>query len=1083
MFSHFSGRIIQVLEALDQHDAVSNQVLELDRIFREQFRVRSEIYAAFFHPQTERFGRHIDLMETDERDILIYHYSGHAKHSADRVTSQSSIKILHYHNITPHEFFRVGSQLYRHCVEGRRQLADIFDHFDFFTGDSQFNIDEIISLGVPPERTQVLSIIVDTTMANSAIPQLATGNVLFVGRIAENKSQARLVEVYAHLVANGHQLGKLLLVGKYDPHSAFYRHLTDTVRKLNLRERVVITGQLESQDLQDEYSKAGLFLSMSEHEGFGVPLLEACRYNIPVLALARTAVPETLRQSPGLFDTEDELDHLVARIESEPSFREALLSHQRSILATYDGKVQDQLNRLLTRIIPQPDMCRSVSIIICTYNRGELLERALDYLQRQHDRRFEVIVVNGPSTDNTAEVIRRWRDRIKFAENPQRNLSISRNIGIRLAAGDIVAFIDDDALPFDDWVSTLLAEYNSVPRQVGGVGGVTYYAGSLEFQADDIVIDSYGRSKSNPSREDTLDAQRFRTLLGTNSSFRRDVLLEIGGFDEEYDYFLDESDVCLRVLKAGYRLLHSRQLFVRHEFAQSDNRIDKYRYNWYSICKNTTYFALRFNTGDRNNILARIRGQIESDRITHLKQGLLAGLIDQSAFDNMSDAIWRGVKDGIRDAEGQRRILNDSDAPPPFHPFLLQTRTFTPLHILLVTKEFPPFTPSGGVGTLYYHLASELLLMGHRVSVIAQGLENSVHRRGRFTLYRIPQISTINFGTGSVIAENNLNWSMLVAEKILEIHRYEPIAVLDTSVWDTECYAFAVYRPRVQIPMVVRLVTPFAVACESNDWRVSEFERKLVIELERELVAMADCVVPLSRSIEHTFKQHYRIESDSRWHRMPAGIAYWPSHNVDQGYADVAHWPKLAVAKENGKFIFLFLSRLEIRKGVDILLDAVQRFVTRYPARDDYLFVLAGRDCMGVDRYLRDHVDRRARNRLLLVGEVTVEDREKLYSAADVVVFPSRYESFGLVALEAFVHGKPVIGADAGAIPEVVEHDRSGLIFEDANSDALSDCFDRLLNDRPYYQRLARGGKQRVRELSSAKMGQETEVLYRSMLQ
>jgi glycosyltransferase involved in cell wall biosynthesis/predicted O-methyltransferase YrrM len=1083
-FSHFSGRIVQVIQALDVADAVSDQVVKLDHIFREKFGLKSEIYAAGFHPERQSIGKHVDLMELDERDILIYHYSGYAKESAAKVTPQKAVKILHYHNITPHEFFPLDSQLYHLCKQGRQELTEIVDKFDFFTGDSQYNVDELVSLGVLRDKTLVLPIITDAERITHARSRKPASDVLFVGRIVENKRQDKIVEAYARLLANGNRLGNLVLVGNVDCDSPFYRHLTDTVQKLNLQKRVLITGKIGEQELHEIYSQAGLFLSMSEHEGFGVPLLEACRYDIPVLALARGAVPETLRQSPGLFYNENELDELVDRLGSDPSFRDRLVSQQRRILADHNTEVQNQITTLLNRLIPQPGTFNSVSIVICTYNRGDLLERALDYLDQQYDSRFEVIVVDGPSNDNTVDVIQKRSNRIKLAQNPTRNLSISRNIGIRLAAGEIVAFIDDDAIAFNDWVGTLLSEYNSVPRLVAGIGGITYAAGTLEFQADDILIDTYGRGWFNQSGEEKLRPDRFRTLLGTNSSFRRDVLLEVGGFDEEYDYFLDESDVCLRVLQAGYKLHHSRQLYLRHEVARSENRVDKYRYNWFSISKNTAYFAIRFNNGNRDAIISRIRDQLQADRIAHLKRGHSAGLISQRECREMSAEVWRGMDQGIRDVESPRCLLIDVDAPPAFCRYLDQPHTFTPLHVVLVTKEFPPFTPSGGVGTLYYHLANELLLMGHRVSVIAQGPENELHHRGRFTLHRLPFVATENFCTGSTIAENNLNWSLCVAKKIMDIHSSEPISVVDTSVWDTELYAFAVYRTKVRIPIVMRLVTPFAVACESNNWQIPHFEKELLMALEREVVAMSDCVIPISRSIEETFTKRYDLVRDSRWRVLPAGIAYWPAYmptyDLDQGYDDVTQWPEIAAAKQESRFIFLFLSRLEIRKGVDILIAAIRRFITQKGMANNCLFVLAGRDCMGIDKYLSSDETRAFKECVLVMGEVSVVDREKLYSASDAVVFPSRYESFGLVPLEAFVYGKPVIGSNVGAIPEVVEHNQSGLLFEDGNPDALADCFSRLLTDQELYRRLADGARKRVRELSSAKMAQETDIVYRS---
>ena len=90
---------------------------------------------------------------------------------------------------------------------------------------------------------------------------------------------------------------------------------------------------------------------------------------------------------------------------------------------------------------------KKVSIVICTYNRADFLKRTLKSLQYQIYKNFEVIVVNGPSTDGTKDILEQYKGIVKIAVNPKTNLSISRNMGIRMSAGDIVAFIDDDAIP------------------------------------------------------------------------------------------------------------------------------------------------------------------------------------------------------------------------------------------------------------------------------------------------------------------------------------------------------------------------------------------------------------------------------------------------------------------------------------------------------------------------------------------------------------------------------------------------------------------------------------------------------------
>ena len=97
-----------------------------------------------------------------------------------------------------------------------------------------------------------------------------------------------------------------------------------------------------------------------------------------------------------------------------------------------------------------------VSVVICTLNRANGLIETLECLRHQNYDNFEVVVVNGPSTDNTEEVLAPWADRIRLQRCRVPNLSVSRNIGIRAASGEVVAFIDDDALPEFDWIAQAL---------------------------------------------------------------------------------------------------------------------------------------------------------------------------------------------------------------------------------------------------------------------------------------------------------------------------------------------------------------------------------------------------------------------------------------------------------------------------------------------------------------------------------------------------------------------------------------------------------------------------------------------------
>lgn len=120
------------------------------------------------------------------------------------------------------------------------------------------------------------------------------------------------------------------------------------------------------------------------------------------------------------------------------------------------------------------------SVVINTYNREQSLEQTLEGLRYLDYPRTEVVVVNGPSTDGTEALLDAWKDRVKIARCAERNLSVSRNIGICAAAGEFVAFIDDDAVPEPEWLDQLLAGYDT--PMIGATGGIVYDHTGYTFQ-------------------------------------------------------------------------------------------------------------------------------------------------------------------------------------------------------------------------------------------------------------------------------------------------------------------------------------------------------------------------------------------------------------------------------------------------------------------------------------------------------------------------------------------------------------------------------------------------------------------------
>jgi glycosyltransferase involved in cell wall biosynthesis len=1082
--TQFSGRIFQVAEALSYGDAVSNQIMALDDLFRANG-LDSQIVTRWHDPRVAHRWNNLETFSPSERDIVIHHFAGYSEKSVQAVVDAYCTRVICYHNITPAEFFDPASPTYSLCDKGRAQLKEVISNFHYFWGDSQYNLDELVALGADPGRCDVIPIIVPSPPEALAGTQ-NSGVWLFVSRIAPNKCQVDLISLFAKVrITRPESAQHLYIVGGFEVGEPYHQQVLDAVDECGLADHVTLTGKITDEEREDYFQKASLYVSMSRHEGFGVPLIEASLRGLPVLALAGTAIDETMGHGPGLARDADELLQLTIRAHEDDAWRKDLLKTQSANAKRFgEAVVENALRGAILKVVPRANQFRTVSVVVCTYNRRGYLERVLDYLRYQSCPQFEVVIVDGPSTDGTKEFLADYQGRVKVAHNPHRNLSISRNIGIDLSAGDIIAFIDDDAIPFDDWVQTLLDEYNARPLTTSGLGGPVYYAGTLKYQVTDIGFNKFAEAKADIAAGEIGKNGMYRSQLGTNSSFLRQYLTDIDGFDEQYDYFLDESDLCYRLQVGGSIIGYSSNLYLRHEFAQSANRLGKYDYNWFSICKNTAYFIAAYSGLKGNKLREYLEARFEQERIAPLDAAAASGELAPSDRDRHVAEVWRGLEQGLSDVRQfpQTRSMNCN--PPNFLSFgasaarLRVGIDIAALHICIISKEFPPFAGRGGIGTLYYHLASELLLLGHQVSVIAPGAEQSEYLQGRFRVIFTPALESGFAGIDQGFARN-MNWSAGALSALSELHARHKVDIVESALWDTEALVTAMLPRGQRPPIVLRLVTPFPIAAEMNGWSVPEATASYYSGAEQALIKAADAVVPISDSISSTISDAYGIIPDSRWHRIYCGVSYWPSFDVNQGYAAFHDFEKVPAAALETENLVVFLGRLEQRKGIDLVLEAANAFLG---SKSDAHLIIAGRDVEGWNQRASSILKSAVAKRTHFLGEIPDSTREKLLAKANCLLFPSRYESFGLVPLEAFVHGVPVIAADGGAIPEVVSHEENGLIFQSGNSSELGRQVSRLLAEPELRQRLSEGAHKRVRQLSSRNMAVESVSLYRQLL-
>lgn len=334
--------IHQLITALSYGDAISDEALAIRAVVRE-LGYESKIYGEFVDDRLSSSFTHFTEYEPQPEDILIFHFSI-GSNLTRFVGELPGRLILLYHNMTPAAFFRgYNAQLETLLESGRQTLAGFRTQAVAAWADSTYNAEELTALGF--DNVSVLPILRDLSGYAARKPDPATlrhyrdgkVNLLFVGRIAPNKRQDNLIRTFALLHKFYRADVRLILAGKAEGMETYQAELERLVAA-NGVDDVVFTGQISESELVGLYRSADLFVSMSEHEGFMVPLIEAAYFEVPIVAYSAGAVPETLSgQGIALPDTDIEAAAATwDRVLSDPVLHKQLVQGQKQILKKFD---------------------------------------------------------------------------------------------------------------------------------------------------------------------------------------------------------------------------------------------------------------------------------------------------------------------------------------------------------------------------------------------------------------------------------------------------------------------------------------------------------------------------------------------------------------------------------------------------------------------------------------------------------------------------------------------------------------------------------------------------------------------------
>jgi glycosyltransferase involved in cell wall biosynthesis len=326
--------IHQLLPTLAAGDAIGNHARFL-RGWLRRHGWRSEIHCIHVDPRLAEVGVRYAPGALRADDGVLYHHSIGSELTPVAAAHEGP-KLLVYHNVTPPEFVEPYRPEFAPLLaQGREELASLAPAFARSVGDSGFNAEELARAGFRAPR--VMPIAVDPAAWDEPADPLwmerlsdGAANLLFVGRVAPNKRHEHLIALLAHLVPRVPQ-ARLVLAGPEAPGDPYPSCLRRLAEQLGVAGRTWFTGELAQAQLQACYRTARLFVSLSEHEGFGVPLVEAMWFDVPVLAYRAGAVAETLGEG-GLVVTEKrwpELAALAARLLEDEALREAVRRGQR----------------------------------------------------------------------------------------------------------------------------------------------------------------------------------------------------------------------------------------------------------------------------------------------------------------------------------------------------------------------------------------------------------------------------------------------------------------------------------------------------------------------------------------------------------------------------------------------------------------------------------------------------------------------------------------------------------------------------------------------------------------------------------
>lgn len=353
-------RVVQMLPTLAYGDAIGNNVIAIKNTLINSG-YKTEIYAKNIDkrmkdPSVYPASKYCD----DENNLIIYHLSTGDELNEKLLHYKAKVIII-YHNITPYEYFKgYDSKSLNLCKNGLEQAKLLHNRPIMCICVSEYNRECLIDMGYSCP-IEVLPLIIKFDDYNkkpsdnilSKYKNESIKNILFVGRIVPNKKIENIIlsfYLYNNYINSN---SRLFIVGNYSPDDLYYKKLMHYINKLQAQ-NIYFTGHIPFNDVLAYYNLASLFLCLSEHEGFCVPLVEAMYFGKPIVAYNSTAVGETLGGSGILLNDND--PRVVAEsmnlVLSNKALQKDIVDSERDRLKYFDNDtIKDKFMEIISKYI------------------------------------------------------------------------------------------------------------------------------------------------------------------------------------------------------------------------------------------------------------------------------------------------------------------------------------------------------------------------------------------------------------------------------------------------------------------------------------------------------------------------------------------------------------------------------------------------------------------------------------------------------------------------------------------------------------------------------------------------------------